>query len=61
MTRLLLKHGADSNIQAGQYGTALEAAALECAVEAARLLLEQGADINIRGGCAVTALKAAAL
>ena len=60
--RLLLDKGADVNIQGGEYGTALRAAAYRGKVELIHLLLDKGADVNAQGGGGEygTALQAAA-
>ncbi len=50
VVRLLLRHGADIHAQAGQYGTALQAAAAQEHEQVVRLLLELGADVNAKSG-----------
>ncbi|KAJ5672994.1 hypothetical protein N7507_002121 [Penicillium longicatenatum] len=47
------------NIQAGKYGTAVQAAALWGYMEVMQILIDQGADINAQGGEYGTALQAA--
>lgn len=57
---MLLEHSADTNIQGGEYGTALQAAACRGHTNGAKLPLEDGADINIQSGLpARTAFQAA--
>ncbi|KAF8418001.1 ankyrin repeat-containing domain protein, partial [Terfezia claveryi] len=57
---LLLERGADINLAAGYYGTALCAAASQSKLEIVSLLLDRGADINVAAGYYGTALCAAA-
>jgi ankyrin repeat protein len=58
--KLLLDRGADVNIQGGEYGNALQAAAYHGSPEIVKLLLDRGADVNIQGGEYGNALQAAA-
>ena len=54
----LLEHKANVNIQGGQFGSALQAAAYYGRFEMVNLLLENGANPNTKGGrfgCALTA------
>lgn len=55
--KMLFEHGADVNLQAGYYGTALQAAVYNDHAEIAKLLLEAGADINIQRISGVTVYK----
>jgi ankyrin repeat domain-containing protein 50 len=62
---LLIDAGADVNKLAGEYGTALQAAAgvdtdESSALEAVRVLIRAGANVNLVGGKFGTALQAAA-
>ena len=50
----------DVNARGGEYGTALQAAALGARIELVQLLLDKGADVNAQGGKHGTALQAAA-
>lgn len=47
---MLVKHGADPNARGGQYGTALQAAALHGCLFNVKYLLSVGADPTIEGG-----------
>ena len=62
VVRLLLDKGANVNIQGGEYGSALQAAATSWrdSVEVVWLLLDKGASVNIQGGTYGNALQAAA-
>ena len=57
--KLLLERGADVNVQAGQYGTALLAASFFNCEVIVMLLLDKGADVNVQAGQYGTALQAA--
>ena len=57
--RDLLDLGANPNIQGGQLGSALQAAASEGSEDIVRLLLDRGASINAQGGIYGNALQAA--
>jgi hypothetical protein len=59
VVQLLLDKGANINAQGGDYGTALQAAALRGHQAVVQLLLDKGADINAQGGHYGTALQAA--
>jgi ankyrin repeat protein len=61
MVELLIKNGANVNVQGGFYGTALQEACANGDKAVVRLLLEKGADVNIQGGHYSTALRAACL
>ena len=55
-----MDNGADINAKGGEYGTALQAAALKSRMRSIRLLLDKGADVNAEGGGGYgTALQAA--
>jgi hypothetical protein len=58
--RLMLDAGADVNAQGGEYGNALQAAALGDE-EIVKILLNAGADVNAQGGEYGNALQAAAV
>jgi ankyrin repeat protein len=65
VVELLIDAGADVNKLAGQYGTALQAAAAgftdePSALEAVQILIRAGANVNLVGGVYGTALQAAA-
>ncbi|KAJ7865042.1 ankyrin repeat-containing domain protein [Mycena olivaceomarginata] len=60
IVRLLLAHGAQINLQAGKYGTALQAACAKGHMDVIRLLLENGADVHTPGGYYGNALQAVA-
>ncbi|KAM0512856.1 hypothetical protein ACHAPE_008490 [Trichoderma viride] len=59
--KLLLQNGATTsvNLQAGDYGNALQAASYVRKIEMMRLLLDHGAQVNAQGGRCGTALNAA--
>ncbi|KAL6812142.1 ankyrin repeat-containing domain protein [Trichoderma sp. SZMC 28015] len=61
MAQLLLDNGADVNVnlQAGQFGNALQAASSHGHIEMMQLLLDHGAEVNAQGGYCGTALNAA--
>lgn len=61
MAQLLLDSGASVNVnlQAGQFGNALQAASSHGHIEMMQLLLDHGAEINAQGGYHGTALNAA--
>ncbi|KAL9607615.1 MAG: hypothetical protein Q9167_007486 [Letrouitia subvulpina] len=59
-TKLLLDQGANVNAQGGEYGTALQAAALNGQHQILQLLLNSGANVNAQEGPYGTALQAAA-
>ncbi|OPB46410.1 hypothetical protein A0O28_0065310 [Trichoderma guizhouense] len=61
MAKLLLQNGAavDVNLQAGQFGNALQIASYEGHIEMMQLLLDHGAQVNAQGGYYGTALNAA--
>jgi ankyrin repeat protein len=50
VVRLLIDRGADVNTQGGEYGHALQAAALVGHEAVVRLLVDRGADVNAQGG-----------
>ena len=61
IAELLIKAGADVNLQGGNFGSALQAAAATHGMDPiVKLLLEKGANVNLRGGKYGTALIAAA-
>jgi ankyrin repeat protein len=62
VVELLIDAGADVNQVAGEYGTALQAAAAaeSYALEAVQMLIHVGANVNLIGGKFGTALQAAA-
>ncbi|KAJ7863215.1 ankyrin repeat-containing domain protein [Mycena leptocephala] len=47
---LLLKSGADVNLEGGRYGSALTVASYVGKLETVRFLLDRGADVNLKGG-----------
>ena len=57
---ILVTGGTDVNAQGGNYGNALQAAALIGDEQILKLLLEAGADVNAEGGVYGNALQAAA-
>lgn len=61
MAQLLLENGASVNVnlQAGQFGNALQAASSHGHIEMMQLLLDHGAEVNSQGGYYGTALNAA--
>jgi ankyrin repeat protein len=59
--QLLLKSGADVNLQGGIHGSALQEAAFRGSHTTARFLLQHGADVTVQGGEHGSALHAAAL
>ncbi|KAL6792822.1 ankyrin repeat-containing domain protein [Trichoderma sp. SZMC 28012] len=61
MAQLLLENGASVNVnlQAGQFGNALQAASSHGHIEMMLLLLDHGAEVNAQGGYYGTALNAA--
>ncbi|KAJ4859640.1 ankyrin repeats (3 copies) domain-containing protein [Trichoderma breve] len=61
MAQLLLENGASANVnlQAGQFGNALQAASSHGHIEMMQLLLDHGAEVNSQGGYYGTALNAA--
>ncbi|KAL8639955.1 MAG: hypothetical protein Q9228_003069 [Teloschistes exilis] len=59
VAKVLLKQGADPNIQCGKYGTALQAASYANSLPMIKILLESGADPATTGGEYGTALIAA--
>ena len=62
VVRLVLRKGADVNLQGGKYGSALQAAAATHGMDPiAKLLIEKGADVDACGGERGTALMAAAV
>jgi hypothetical protein len=58
--QILLEAGADVTAQGGQYGNALQAAAMRGSSETVQILLEAGADVKAQGGQYGNALQAAA-
>jgi len=58
--RLLLDHGADPNLRAGDLSTPLLAAVTHASLDAAELLIEHGADVNLGDSMNTTPLMAAA-
>ncbi|RMX74849.1 hypothetical protein D0869_12191 [Hortaea werneckii] len=56
----LLTAGADVNTQGGEYGNALQAAALSCSIRIVERLFAAGANVNAQGGPWGNALQAAA-
>ncbi|KAL6831718.1 ankyrin repeat-containing domain protein [Trichoderma camerunense] len=61
MAELLLQNGAAANVnlQAGEFGNALQMASSEGHIEMMQLLLDHGAEVNAQGGYYGTALNAA--
>jgi ankyrin repeat protein len=60
IVKLLLDRGADVNVQGGDYGNALQAAAFIGHKEMVELLVSKGADVNLQGGHYGNTLQAAA-
>jgi len=61
LVREMLDHeGVNVNVQDGQYGSVVGAAACNGSIDMLRLLIEHGADVNIQGGEFGCALQAAA-
>jgi ankyrin repeat protein len=58
--KFLLHRNANTNIQGGKFGNALQAAATMEDYEIVQLLLDKGADVNAQGGVFGNALQAAA-
>jgi len=61
MTKLLLEHGANADLQDGAYGNPLQEAAYAGDMELVQLLVEHKADINLQGGRLTSPLIAAAI
>ncbi|KAF7345841.1 ANK-REP-REGION domain-containing protein [Mycena venus] len=59
IVKMLLMHGAGTNVEGGKYGTPLQAALREGHEKVARLLIQHGADVNANGGVYGSALLAA--
>ncbi|KAH8813964.1 hypothetical protein DL96DRAFT_1685224 [Flagelloscypha sp. PMI_526] len=60
IVELFIDKGADVNTQGGEYGSALQAAAIKGHYDIVHLLVEKGADVNMQGGHYGSALVAAA-
>lgn len=60
IVEILLEHGADVNLQSGDYGNPLQVAAYSGDKAVVETLLQHGADVNLQGGKHGTALNAAA-
>ncbi|KAH8797204.1 hypothetical protein DL96DRAFT_1688769 [Flagelloscypha sp. PMI_526] len=58
-TEVLVENGADVNMVGRTYGSALQAAASQNALDVVQLLINNGADVNRAGGCYGSALHAA--
>ncbi|KAH9477185.1 hypothetical protein JR316_0011104 [Psilocybe cubensis] len=56
---ILLKHGADVNVQGGYFGNALQAASSGGHEQIVNILLQHNADVNVQGGFYRNALQAA--
>ena len=50
MVEMLVKQGADVNVQGGSHGTALPAASFGGHEKVVKMLVKQGADVNVQGG-----------
>ncbi|KAJ7136580.1 ankyrin repeat-containing domain protein, partial [Mycena epipterygia] len=59
IVKLLLKGGADPNIEGGEYGTPLQVAVHAGDEEIVKILIQHGADVNTQSGRYGTALYAA--
>ncbi|KAJ7017378.1 ankyrin repeat domain-containing protein [Mycena alexandri] len=59
MTQLLVEHGANVNVQGGEYDSALQAASYNGHENIVQLLIEHGANVNAQGGEYDSALQAA--
>ncbi|KAF7350616.1 Ankyrin 2,3/unc44 [Mycena sanguinolenta] len=59
IVQLLVEHGAEVNVQGGEYHTALQAAASSGQFHVTEWLLKHSADINVQGGRDGTAIQAA--